>query len=415
MDPRLFDIVWEVYREVGSRSRSTSLRPTARPAPTRCCAAARARSPSTASTCSARRWISICPTYRWTDSRDRHAAAARRRRLVPERRQSLRPPRHRQRTRVAAHDPRPTGRLFPTGKTVHIPADGQPLPALRGGEGGVWPAAARWRATPLTPARRRANTRAAGAACGPHCSAATTRTPNTTVPRHRDAGPPPSRPTRLPTARMAARAGFLLSSGRRSRRNNPKRRRRSPQQAGLTALKRRARHPRLRLCLRAGQAIWRFSRMRRCRPPARSRSRALASFRFQVRFWIRTATDQSLPSRRPASRCIPLPWPAAYFRQPPPRRPIPCSERPRFLRAGRSRMRTTRRRYALCSRPRPPRLARPRAQGSDEPTKPQPVAAGELLAHMGPTLNLRLASNPTNDLSASRFTGPAVKPLPVLR
>ena len=56
-----------------------------------------------------------------------------------------------------------------------------------------------------------------------------------------------------------------------------------------------------------------------------------------------------------------------------------------------------------------------RAKVATSRTKPQPVAAGELLADMGPTLNLRLASNPTNDLSASRFTGPAVKPLPVLR
>jgi uncharacterized protein YcbK (DUF882 family) len=52
MDPRLFDLVWEVYQQVGA------FRPTALRRPTTCCAGLAAARPRKASTRSARRWIS---------------------------------------------------------------------------------------------------------------------------------------------------------------------------------------------------------------------------------------------------------------------------------------------------------------------------------------------------------------------
>lgn len=65
MDPKLFDIVWQVYREARASGRSTSIPAIARPRPTPPCAAARAGSPSSASTCAARRWISSWKACRW--------------------------------------------------------------------------------------------------------------------------------------------------------------------------------------------------------------------------------------------------------------------------------------------------------------------------------------------------------------
>jgi hypothetical protein len=57
---------------------------------------------------------------------------------------------------------------------------------------------------------------------------------------------------------------------------------------------------------------------------------------------------------------------------------------------------------------RPPVVATARA-------KPQPILAGTVVADIGPALNLGFSSAPTGDLVATAFTGPAVKPLPVLR
>jgi uncharacterized protein YcbK (DUF882 family) len=57
---------------------------------------------------------------------------------------------------------------------------------------------------------------------------------------------------------------------------------------------------------------------------------------------------------------------------------------------------------------RPPLVATTRAT-------PQPILTGTLVADIGPALNLGFSSAPTGDLIATAFTGPAVKPLPVLR
>jgi len=61
MDPRLFDIVWEVYRSVGASEGIYVVSPTARLRPTQGFGAARRRYRNTASTWLARRWISFCP------------------------------------------------------------------------------------------------------------------------------------------------------------------------------------------------------------------------------------------------------------------------------------------------------------------------------------------------------------------
>jgi uncharacterized protein YcbK (DUF882 family) len=55
-----------------------------------------------------------------------------------------------------------------------------------------------------------------------------------------------------------------------------------------------------------------------------------------------------------------------------------------------------------------PRIATSRA-------RPEPVAPGGLLAELGPALNLGFSPTPPADLTTVAFTGPAVKPLPVLR
>jgi len=47
--------------------------------------------------------------------------------------------------------------------------------------------------------------------------------------------------------------------------------------------------------------------------------------------------------------------------------------------------------------------------------KPQPVAGTELVTAQGPALKLGFSSSPNGDLTPGRFTGPAVKALPVLR
>jgi hypothetical protein len=57
---------------------------------------------------------------------------------------------------------------------------------------------------------------------------------------------------------------------------------------------------------------------------------------------------------------------------------------------------------------RPPVVATARA-------RPQPILAGTVVADLGPALDLGFSSAPTGDLIATAFTGPAVKPLPVLR
>ena len=62
MDRRLFDVVWEVYRDVDGKQPIRSSPPIARPPPTRCCAAARQGSPSQPACRDFTRWTFIaCP------------------------------------------------------------------------------------------------------------------------------------------------------------------------------------------------------------------------------------------------------------------------------------------------------------------------------------------------------------------
>jgi uncharacterized protein YcbK (DUF882 family) len=58
--------------------------------------------------------------------------------------------------------------------------------------------------------------------------------------------------------------------------------------------------------------------------------------------------------------------------------------------------------------PQPARIAISRA-------KPQPILSGVVVADLGPALNLRFSLGSASELSPTAFTGPAVKPLPVLR
>jgi uncharacterized protein YcbK (DUF882 family) len=62
-----------------------------------------------------------------------------------------------------------------------------------------------------------------------------------------------------------------------------------------------------------------------------------------------------------------------------------------------------------------PRVQLPRVQIVTSRAKPEPLAPGVTVADNGPTLNLRFSANPTSDLTTTRFTGPAVKFLAVLR
>ena len=64
----------------------------------------------------------------------------------------------------------------------------------------------------------------------------------------------------------------------------------------------------------------------------------------------------------------------------------------------------------------PPAAAQPAPVATSRATpRPIPRGGSSLLADLGPALNLRFSSAPTGDLVATAFTGPAVKPLPVLR
>ena len=100
------------------------------------------------------------------DPRDRHAHAARRRRLLSERRHALRPSRRRQRALLAAHELRPARAAVP-GRQDGASADQQPAARpLRGGQGRD--RGARRRLCAASSARARASS--------PCCSAAATRT-----------------------------------------------------------------------------------------------------------------------------------------------------------------------------------------------------------------------------------------------
>ena len=128
--PHLFDLLWEAYREVdGSEADPGDLRLSRRRQPTPCCARARPASRSSASTPTARRWISIFPACRWKKSaivglRLQRGGVG----FYPT---SGSPFVHMD-TGTIRHWPRMThdqlAKVFPDGRTVHIPSDGQPLP-----------------------------------------------------------------------------------------------------------------------------------------------------------------------------------------------------------------------------------------------------------------------------------------------
>ena len=85
MDPQLFDILWEVYRDVDGKQPIPSSPPTARPPPTRCCAAARAASPSFSQHMLGNAMDFYIPGVALEQtSRGRAAPAARRRRLLSD-------------------------------------------------------------------------------------------------------------------------------------------------------------------------------------------------------------------------------------------------------------------------------------------------------------------------------------------
>ncbi len=128
MDPACSTWCGSPPRPSARRTRSTSSRPIAPPRPTRRSAAAPARWPSTASTCSARRWISTSPTSRSTRSgRSACGCSAAASAGTP---QANSPFVHLDVGSVRSwprmsHDQ--LARLFPDGRTVHLPADGRPL------------------------------------------------------------------------------------------------------------------------------------------------------------------------------------------------------------------------------------------------------------------------------------------------
>jgi uncharacterized protein YcbK (DUF882 family) len=62
----------------------------------------------------------------------------------------------------------------------------------------------------------------------------------------------------------------------------------------------------------------------------------------------------------------------------------------------------------------PPAPARP-APVATSRARPQPIVTSNLVADLGPALNLGFTATLTSDLTTTAFTGPAVKPLPVLR
>ena len=129
MDPKLFDILWEVYRESGSQQPIDVLSGYRSPQTN---AMLRRRSRQVAEHSQHmegqgdRRAFHRC--RHGDDPRHRDAHAGRRRRLLSHRHDALGAYRQRRGALLAAHEPRRVGRLFPDGKTVFIPADGQPMP-----------------------------------------------------------------------------------------------------------------------------------------------------------------------------------------------------------------------------------------------------------------------------------------------
>ena len=284
MDLLPVHIVWQVYREVGSREPSMSLRPTARPAPTR--ARRHSRAVSEFSQHMARQGHGFLPrrTIGGPNPRDRHAGAARRVGYYPNARY---PFVHLDTGSVRAW-PRMTRdqlvRLFPKGRPSTSRPTASRCPATRRRRPGVLARGGTVAGYTAYASAEESNTRAAAQPVGTLFGGGDDED---TEYYRQDADPPPSPAPRLTTARMAACAGLLFQAGAAAA-TTPSAAGAAPRQAGLTAPQAQSPPPgACAFCLRAGQAIWRFLLMRRCRPPARLRSRALALFRFQVRFWIR--------------------------------------------------------------------------------------------------------------------------------
>jgi len=128
MDRHLFDILWEVYIATSTaRSRSRSSPPIALPPPMPCCGAAPRAWPATASTCSAMRWTSSSgrplEQIRYAGLRLQRGGVG----FYPT---SGSPFVHLD-TGNIRHWPRMThdqlAKVFPDGRTVHVPTDGVPL------------------------------------------------------------------------------------------------------------------------------------------------------------------------------------------------------------------------------------------------------------------------------------------------
>lgn len=69
--------------------------------------------------------------------------------------------------------------------------------------------------------------------------------------------------------------------------------------------------------------------------------------------------------------------------------------------------------FAAATTPSPP--TPPTRPVATSRTRPQPILTSSLVADLGPALDLGFSAKPNGDLSVTSFTGPAVKPLPVLR
>ena len=130
MDPRLFDTVWEVYRQVGS-SEPIHINSAYRSPGTNAMLRRRSKRGGRVQPAHARQGDGLLPAGRSDrpHPRGRHADAARRRRLLSECRHAVRASRRRQRARLAAHDAAISSPASsPTARPSICPADGRPLP-----------------------------------------------------------------------------------------------------------------------------------------------------------------------------------------------------------------------------------------------------------------------------------------------
>jgi hypothetical protein len=135
---------------------------------------------------------------------------------------------------------------------------------------------------------------------------------------------------------------------------------------------------------------------------------------------LQTASLPPLPPRRPdeiTASLLDVPMPparpielAAMFSSPP-ANAVPKSG---FAQDERTALRALFVAAATASPPPPPARPAPVTTARARP-QPIPAASGSVVADLGPALNLGFSSMPTGDLTVTAFTGPAVKPLPVLR